>query len=265
MKVITFLNEKGGVGKTTLATNTALGLSERGYRVLMLDTDGQGNLTSFFQMTKEPHFYDLALRGKPWAEVVRAVPQDVTGEIEGVLHLVSSNFETTGIAGNTRQQALTTLLFKRFREIEHVYDYVIIDTQPNPTMLHDSLCIITDYLIFPTECESFSALEGLPDSIKHTQENREQALSIGLDKSKILAIVPNRYHQRLGLHKSFLKQLRKSYGNLVWKPIPARVMISEMQLAKISIFSESPNHPVTQMLREFIDRVESETQGVKDV
>ena len=64
MKTITLLNEKGGVGKTTLATHLAAGLALKGSRVIMIDTDPQANATSAFALPKQPEFHDLMVRNR---------------------------------------------------------------------------------------------------------------------------------------------------------------------------------------------------------
>ena len=70
MKIVTLLNEKGGVGKTTLATHLAAGLAIRGKRVILVDADPQGHATIAFGLSKEPGFYDLIVRNAPFQKVL---------------------------------------------------------------------------------------------------------------------------------------------------------------------------------------------------
>ena len=71
MKIVTLLNEKGGVGKTTTATHLAAGLAIRGHRVLLLDTDPQGHATVTLGNKKMPGFYDLMVRNAAFEDIVR--------------------------------------------------------------------------------------------------------------------------------------------------------------------------------------------------
>src|SRR5690606_712602 len=102
MKVITLSNEKGGVGKTTMATHVAAGLAVRGKRVLLIDADAQANATTGFGLDEEPGFYDLLVRHAKWNEVLRVLtpeayePPDVKSK--GLLAVLPGNGETQLIA-----------------------------------------------------------------------------------------------------------------------------------------------------------------------
>lgn len=74
MKIITLLNEKGGVGKTTIATHIAAGLAVRGMRVLLVDADPQGHATVSLGLQKEPGLYDLLVRDATFKSVLRFIP-----------------------------------------------------------------------------------------------------------------------------------------------------------------------------------------------
>src|SRR3954466_5276087 len=98
MKVTTLLNEKGGVGKSTLATHIAAGLSIKGLRVLLIDADAQGHAGLSLGMAKAPGLYDLLARDAEWDQVLR-VPSEanfaIPGErVTGELWLLPSNVET---------------------------------------------------------------------------------------------------------------------------------------------------------------------------
>lgn len=246
MKVITFLNEKGGVGKTTLATYLAVGLALRGQRVLLMDTDAQGNATIALGVTKAPGFHDLIVRGQSWESVLVRVPQDIAP----VLFCLPSDFETASVASKLSSSAVVR---RRLMELDGTFDVVVIDTQPNPTQVHEAICFATDYLIFPTDCESFSAWHGLPDSIEHTQQLRRDAASIGLDVAQIGGIVPNKYRSGVSLHEHFVNSLRGKYGALIWEPIPLRTALPESQLVQEFIYTGAGSGlDVTESLWGFV-------------
>lgn len=258
MKVITLLNEKGGVGKTTLSGTLVVGLAKMGHRVLAVDADGQGNLSSWFQLPKKGRFYDLCRRDAddaPWNKLLMKPPQDVVGDVDGDIYVVVGNEESNAITSGIHLNQLALHMQGRMSEIASVFDYVVIDTQPSPTMLHDAISLITDYLIFPTQPEAFSAWEGLKDSIHHTQENRKQAALAGMDVAKILAIVPNQYRVT-AQHDHFINDLQREYGDLVTPPIPLYTAISEQQLIKSFLLTdERAPEKARRILQEFVDHI----------
>lgn len=264
MKVITLLNQKGGCGKTTLATNLAVGLMLRGNRVLLIDSDAQGNATSTMQLPKSPGFYDLMINDAPWDTVIMRVPPDVTGTTDnGSLYCVPSNFQIGGIAALMGDKVSVLHLRRRVLDIEPLFDYVVIDTQPNPTRVHEAIVFSSDYLILPTDCGSFSSWEGLPDTIANTERFRQDAASVGIDIAKIIGIVPNMYRTKTSLAKHMVKSLRERHGALVWEPIPLRQAIQDAQVLRKFLFTDAPSMGTTKLLWRFVDRTIEVTHDKK--
>lgn len=254
MKTITFLNEKGGVGKTTLSRETALILAQQGYKVVAIDADGQGDLTRSLGIDKAPDFNDFCRRPNvPLSSLVQRVPQDVTPH---ELFLVAGNGESWGIAGSSRTADLVRVMSSRMTQLAKVFDYCIFDTQPSPTQLHDAVSLVSQHMVFPTDPEYFSSGPdgGLESSFKNTAFNRQQALQHGLDVAKPLAIVQNKYRGTI-LHQQVDEYLRGQYGDLVWDPIPLRTAIAESQLAQESLTIEAGELGTSQVLRDFVERV----------
>src|SRR5690242_15083890 len=97
MKIITLLNEKGGVGKTTLAVHIAAGLAARGERVVLVDADAQGHATVMLGMSNEPALHDLLVREASFKDTLRFVAPEVYapyGESKGQLFLLPGDTET---------------------------------------------------------------------------------------------------------------------------------------------------------------------------
>src|SRR5688572_18757518 len=131
MYVITFSQEKGGVGKTTFALNVGCEFARRGYKVLMIDADPQANLTSGLQVKEAPCIYDLLVREAGWQDVLRAVPQVVyEGEL-GRLNILPGNIETRAIPNQLSDQFA---MLTRLKQVEILFDVVIIDTPPSPNL-----------------------------------------------------------------------------------------------------------------------------------
>ena len=103
MITLAILNEKGGVGKTTLAVTVAAGLAARGRRVLLIDADAQGHATRALGLAKYPGLYELLVREADYQDALRAVPSAKYGGIAGdasSLYVIGSNIETINIAAS---------------------------------------------------------------------------------------------------------------------------------------------------------------------
>jgi len=255
MQTITFLNEKGGVGKTTLSREAALIIAQMGYRVIVIDADGQGDLTRSLGLEKAPHFNDFCRRDNvPLKSLIQRVPQDVTPHM---LYCIAGNKESWGIAGSSRTAELVKVMKFRMAQLASGFDYCIFDTQPSPTQLHDAVSLVSRWMIFPTDPEFFSSGPegGLESSINNTLFNREQALQRGFNVAEPLAIVPNKYRGRTIIHQQVVEYLHNKYGDLVWQPIPLRTAVTEAQLSKDSLTLEAANLNTSDTLTRFAQHI----------
>lgn len=260
MKTITLLNEKGGVGKSTLSTHIAAGLALKGYRVVLVDTDPQANATSAVGLDKRPDFYDLTVRNADWRSVLRPVHPDVYSppgsSSKGYLYAVSSNLESRNIANSISKN---TTIRRRFAELRGSIDYIVVDTSPTPSLLHAAIALATDLVLIPTDCEAFSALEGLPDSILHVDDVRSAALEKNVSVAQIAGIIPNKYRTNTVSHNEVVDSLRAEYGELVWEPIKLTIAFSEAQLMRQFLYGVAPEHPATLQMWDIVNRLESMT------
>ena len=257
MQVITLLNEKGGVGKTTVATHLATGLALRGNRVIIIDTDPQANTTSALALAKQPEFHDLFIRNKPWKEALRLVHPDVYSppDTQSIGHLfaVPGNIESKNVASTLPSR---DIFRQRFGQIRSAVDFIIIDTSPTPSRLNEDILLASDYVVIPTDCEAFSALEGLPDSIQHVLHARKALRQIGINGANLLGIVPNKFRATTALHRDFYKHLVNEYGDLVWTPISIASVIGEVQAAQQFLYALAPNSRACEQFWEIVTRVE---------
>lgn len=266
MKVITLQNEKGGTGKSTLSAILATGLALDGSRVILMDADAQGNVTSALGMDKQPHFYQLltlsedALRDQ---RVIRLVPKanyaPAGHDGSGELYLVSSDTSTKNLAPMMKYKELSKLILRdRLQALRSFADYVIIDTSPTPSDLHEAIAAATDYVIMPTQCEAFSGLEGLPDTKAHTENIAALAAASKITVSQILGIIPNMTElKKSAVHREVLKIIQDAYGGLVWEDIPKTETIKQSHLRMHSVFALYPSHKVTKLMWKFVRRIEA--------
>ena len=257
MKTITILNEKGGTGKTTLATHIAAGLSITGNQVVLIDADSQANSTTILGLKKSGKFYDFAVRNEAWQSVLQVVHPDVytPADVEprGRLFVLAGNSETRNIASSISDQDIFRL---RFNQLKDAVDYIIIDTSPTPSLLHAALGIATDLMLIPTELEAFSAFDGMAQSLLHTNQFRKRAAEKGINAARVAGIIPTMYRQRTAAHNIVLEDLVEQYGDLVWKPLNQFIVYAEASLAKQLVFGYDNESPAAKQLWQVIERVE---------
>ncbi|MEL7434866.1 MAG: ParA family protein [Chloroflexota bacterium] len=259
MKVISLLNEKGGVGKTTLSVHAAAGLAIKGYRVLLIDADAQGHATIALGRRKEPGFYDLIVRDAPFDEVLRRIPpqryateQQANNMGKGDLYLVPSNVETRSISQNI-SDAFAVL--KRVMQLREAIDVVIFDTSPTPSLTHASIYMATDAIVMPTKLEAWS-FDGLRESMAHKDQFQPIREQYQLGSIKLFGIVPTLYRRGTLEQETNLEVLRKRFGERVWSPIPMRTIWSEAATAKRTVFALAPGSKTEADAWRYVNKME---------
>lgn len=256
MHVMTLLNEKGGVGKTTLATHIATGLAVKGYRVVLIDADPQGHATLSLGLRKEPGLYDLLVRESSFRDVLRRIPearyQLPETTVEGVLYCISSNVETRAIPMMTSDGLI---VLKRLQEIKDAVDMVIFDTSPTPSLLHASIYMATTSIMYPTECEYLS-LDGLVQSLQHKDQLQPTRNQWGLSSIEVMGIVPMKYRRTTVLHNQNLETLKKQFGDKVWQPLALRTIWGEASLMRRPVFHLAPDSKAAHEVWNVVTRIE---------
>lgn len=242
MHVITFINEKGGVGKTTLSLTLAEGLAIKGQRVLLIDGDSQGHVSVAMGMKPTDGLFRLLGQEAKWADVLIAPDPSIWcganhPETEGSLWVLPGNRTTVAIS-----EAITDagLLRERLEDLEGHVDVVVIDTAPQLGLLHTVFYLATDSLIHPAQCESF-ALEGLGQTTKHSQRMNRDRASFGLPSADLIGVIPNMYDGQTAAHQKGLKFLIDTYGTgNILPTLGERTAWREAAINKRSIFANNP-------------------------
>ena len=251
MKVLTFLNEKGGVGKTTLATTIGAGLAIMGHRVLLIDADPQGHMTISLGEKKHHSLYDLLVRDAEFNDpgIVHTIPTknyafpNAKLPETGRLFMIPGNRETRLISQALEGEPF--IIQKRMAELaeEDIVDFVIFDTSPTPSTFHALIYLATDHIIYPTEV-TYLSFDGLVQSIKHTTDYSKKKTHEGLGEIKLTGIIPTKFRGNTHEHQQKFKSLRQGFGDLVWSPLPMSVVWEEAMSRQLSIFSYAYDHPV---------------------
>jgi chromosome partitioning protein len=261
MKTITLINEKGGVGKTTLATHVAAGLAIRGMRVVLADADPQGHASVSLGIRKDPGLYDLLVRGAAFKEVLRPVTPECYYPpgypIKGQLYVVPSNVETRSIP---IQISDAFAVVDRFRELEGYVDAVVFDTSPTPSLLHGSIYMATDSIIYPTKCE-FLSFDGLRESLAHREGIQPTRARWGLSEIQVMGIVPTMFRSGTLVHQENLNKLKAKYGNLVWPEMAMRTLWAESSSVGQLVYRFAPDSGAARDAWNIVDRVETEMRA----
>ena len=219
-RAIVVANQKGGVGKTTTAINLAACLAEAGQKVLAIDMDPQGNMTSGLGVDKdaiENSVYELLL-GE--AEVEDCVQKEVIENLSVIgsnINLSAAEIELIG------QDEKEYILQKAITPIRDQYDFVIIDCPPSLSMLTINSMCLADTVLVPIQCEYY-ALEGLTQLI-HTINLVQERLNPSLEME---GVVFTMYDARTNLSLQVVENVKSNLEQNIYKTIiPRNVRLAE--------------------------------------
>lgn len=215
---ILFLNQKGGVGKTTSAVNMGAALAQKGKKVLLIDLDSQGNLTS--ATSADPHAKGIYEVMAGQCTVEEAIQQ--TG-IKN-LSIITSNINMAGLNIELVEQENREFFLKHaLQDIEASWEYIIADCPPSLGLVTVNAMVWAKQVIIPMQCEYF-AMEGL-NLLMRTVANVKKSLNPDL---KVLGILFTMYSKRTKLANEVVEDITSFFPNLVFKTmIPRNVRIAE--------------------------------------
>ena len=224
-KIISIINQKGGVGKTTTVINLAAGLAIKEKKILVIDLDPQGNATTGLGLSNtensELTIYSVLNGNKKISEVIQST------KFEN-LNLVSSNVDLSGLeietAGDSRRAfKLKDELAAILNDSRASYDYILIDCPPSLSLLTIMALVASDELVVPLQTEFF-ALEGLTQLMK-TIERIKSNLNSSLN---IRGILLTMYDKRNKLSGEVEQEARNYFNDKVYQTVvPRNVRLSE--------------------------------------
>ena len=157
--IISVLNNKGGVGKSTTVCSLASLLDMVGKRVLVIDADPQGNASQVFRVydtESENETYDLFFSSKPVKEIIkRSSNSNVSLIAAGTKHWNTTE-ELTYLSKEKGREQTSLILKNRLKEIQNDFDFIIIDNSPARGILTDNVLTASNYILIPVEVEGFS-------------------------------------------------------------------------------------------------------------
>ncbi|RKM61610.1 MULTISPECIES: ParA family protein [unclassified Butyrivibrio] len=222
-RVIAIANQKGGVGKTTTSINLSAALAEKGKKVLVIDTDPQGNTTSGFGLDKnelENTIYELMI-GE--CETNDAIVKNVVEEIDGV-DIIPSNVNLAAVEIELIDaEQKEFILREAIGKVKDDYDYIVIDCPPSLSMLTVNAMTTANTVLVPIQCEYY-ALEGLSQLV-HTVNLVKDRLNPELEME---GVVFTMFDSRTNLSLQVVENVKEHIQENVYKTIiPRNIRLAE--------------------------------------
>lgn len=229
-RIISVVNQKGGVGKTTTAINLATYLAELGKFVLLIDLDPQANATSGIGIDHQninSGLYEVLMGPHSMRQATIPLNPDGLRVVPANQNLAGANIELVNQIDREQR------LLNELADIKHEYDYIIIDSPPSLGLLTINGLVASDEVLIPVQCEYF-ALEGL-GQLLNTINLVKQYIKPNLN---ILGAVMTMYDERNKLAKEIFDELYRYFPNKIFRTVIPR----NSKLAEAPSFGKSILH-----------------------
>ena len=246
MKVISICNQKGGVGKSTIAYHVGWGLYELKHNVLLIDMDPQGNLSVTFNRQESCNAMEI------FSDKPQLISEIVVGDSgKNVISLVNSNIHLSKAEFQISFKSYTKLRNALSIETKgnHKWDFVIIDCPPSLGIFTVNALTASDYVLIPSLPYYYSLL-GLRDLIDIVEGVKGEGLNPGLE---ILGIVVNQLDRTVVARES-LDVIENKFSKLLFNTkLPRTVRVEEAIQAKKPIWLYKADSPASTAFREFVN------------
>lgn len=247
-RMIAIANQKGGVGKTTTSVNISACLAYLGKKVLLVDMDPQGNATSGVGINKgdvDESIYDILIEDIPAKSVIRGTSVENLYAIPATISLAGAEIELVSMV--SREIRLKNAL----EDVQHRFDYIIIDCPPSLGMLTINALTASDACIIPVQCEYY-ALEGLSQllsTVRLVQKHLNHHLLID-------GVLLTMLDARTNLGIQVIAEVKKYFQDKVYKTIiPRNVRLSEAPSHGLPVILYDPKSKGAEVYLELAKEV----------
>jgi len=253
-KVVVLANQKGGVGKTTTAMNLAAALAVKGKKVLLVDSDPQGNASSgvgVFKTSAEKNIYQCYMGNNDAEGCIHDTKLKNLSVLPASIDLVGVEVELISL--ENREKKLKSIL----RPVRNRFHYIIIDCPPSLGLLTINGLTAADSVIIPLQCEYF-ALEGLAQLVE-TIRKVKKSINRGLYIEGLLLTM---FDRRNRLTHQVAAEIQKHFGDQVYKNvIPRNVRLSESPSHGKTILEYDKNSTGAKAYIKFANEFIRRTKG----
>lgn len=243
-------NHKGGTGKTTTSVSVAAGLAEAGKKVLLIDTDSQGNVAVSLGLKPARTLYHCLVLGMGVDQVVAPARQN--------LDVVASNHTLAAaelyLVGKQRREHV---LASRMQRSVSRYDFVIIDCSPSLSLLNQNALVLADSLLCPVACDYLS-LVGVQQVLK-TLENINRTSG---STTQLWGVLPTMFDPRANICHSALETLQTQFGDRCLPPIRSATRVKEAPAQGQTLFEYAGKSRAATEYSVIVDRLLSPGEWV---
>jgi chromosome partitioning protein len=250
--VISLINNKGGVAKTTSSVNLSAALAAKGHQTLLIDLDSQCSASLSLGLTRDqlaPSSADMLLTGTPITEAIRTDVAQGLDLLPASIELASTDLALSTIAGREEQ------LRRAIEPVRSRYEYIITDCPPSLSLLSVNAILASDYLVIPVT-PHYLALEGLSSLLENVE-----AIRAGMNTAAaVLGILLCMVDYRARVTREIVERIRDAYGDMVFTTeIRTNTRLAEAPSHGLSIFSYDNTSTGAHAYRALADEVEQRT------
>jgi chromosome partitioning protein len=242
-KKLAVFNHKGGTGKTTTSVSIAAGLAQKGVKVLLVDTDSQGNVGVSLGVKAEKSLYHVLVMGlSPMQAAINVRPNfDV---------LVSNETLAAAELYLAGRQNRDRILRERLAATADAYDVVVLDCSPSLSLLNQNSLVFADGILVPVACD-FLSLVGVRQVIK-TVKNVNQHLRHPV---QIFGVLPTFYDARARICRDAVETLKEHFGDRCLSPVRAATKVKEAPAQGKTLFEYAPESNAAEDYMAVVDRI----------
>jgi chromosome partitioning protein len=242
-QVLAVFNHKGGTGKTTTAVTLAAALASRGKRVLLVDTDGQGNVAVSLGLTPTRTLYHVLVMGQPLASVVLS-PRPGLDVLPANETLAAAELYLAGRAQRDR------ILAARLASCREGYEHIIVDCSPSLSLMSQNTLVFADAVLCPVACDYLSLV-----GVRQVLRTIKQVNRVLGHPVRLWGVLPTMFDTRARVCHQALDALREHFRDRCLEPIHTNIKAKEAPAQGATLLEYAPEARCTADYLRVVDRL----------